>query len=179
MQLLKEYPMPPHLSSIKEVAVSFEIARYLCGLFYEKLAELERERNTDTATEAGIARKEKCYSIKPFETDTLEERRFRIQMIEREINIYNFEEIEGYIQDMSDGDAVVERDFSDIENPKLKISVALASAKSFKEMTERVSKMLPVDMTLEAQIIYAKFSQYASQTFEELSDKTFKEIKEV
>lgn len=179
MQLLKEYPMPPHLSSIKEVAVSFDIARYLCGLFYSKLAELERERNTDTATETGIARKEKCYGVKPFETDTLEERRFRIQMIEREINIYNFKEIESFIQAMCDGNAVVERDFSDSVNPKLKISVALASAKSFKEMTERVAKMLPVDMTLEAQIIYAKFSQYSDKTFEELSDKTFKEIKEV
>ena len=179
MQLLKEYLMPPHLSSIKEVEASFEIARYLCSLFYEKLAELERERDTATATESGIARKEKCYGVKCFETDTLEERRFRIQMIEREINIYNFKEIESFIQAMCKNDAVIERDFSDIANPKLKISVALASAKSFKEMTDRVSKMLPVDMTLEAQIIYAKFNQYSSKMFKELGNKTFKEIKEV
>lgn len=171
--------MPPFLYDIKEVAASLEIAKYLAGLFLEKLRELERERDTATASQTGIERKEKCYGVKPAETDTLEERRFRIEMIEREINIYNFKEIEGFIQAMCSGNAEVLRDFSDPEAPVLKISVALASAKSFKEMTQRVKKMIPADMTLEAEIIYAKFSQYTDKTFSQLSDKTFRELREV
>lgn len=179
MQLqLKNYPMPEHLSGIKEVEASFEIARYVAELFYSKLCELEKEHNITTASITGIERKEECYGIKPYETDTLEERRFRIEILEKEINIYNFERIEGFIQDMSNGNAIVERDFSDYKNPKLYVGVALASAKSFKEMVERLKKMLPLDMQLDAEIIYTKFSAYVNSTFKNLSDKTFKELRE-
>lgn len=178
MQLLKEYPMPEHLKEIKEVEASFIVARYIAELFFNKLLDLEKERNIDTATIIGIERKEECYKIKPFETDTLEERRFRIQILEKEINIYNFQKIEGFIQDMSSDVAVVKRDFTDYKNPKLYVGVALASAKSFKEMVTRLKKMLPMDMQLLAEIIYTKFSYYENSTFGSLKAKTFNDLRE-
>lgn len=170
--------MPEHLSSIKEVEASFIMARYIAELFLNKLLELEKERNINTASAVGIERREECYGIKPFETDTLEERRFRIQILEKEINIYNFQKIENFIQDMSGGVAIVKRDFSDEKNHKLYVGVALASAKSFKEMTKRLEKMLPVDMFLDAEVIYTKFSAYKNETFAENSTKTFKALRE-
>lgn len=177
MELLKKYYMPDFLYDIKEVKATLEIAEYIAELFLNKLKEMEKESDTATASITGIERKEKSYGIEPYETDTLEERRFRIAILEKEINIYNFNEIKKLIQMITSTSAAVSRDFSDTTQPKLTVDVPLSSEKSFKEMTERVKEMIPVDMLLVAKVLYHKFSEYENSTFNECKSMTFNEMR--
>ena len=87
------------------------------------------ELDTDTATEKGIERKEKMFGIVPSVTDTLEERRFRIQIKERIIRNMNFGNLERLIKDIAGEKATVERD----ERYKnVTVRVPLSSKKNLK-----------------------------------------------
>lgn len=167
------YNMPLVLTDIPEVKCCYDIAAEMTELYYTELSRLDNERNTDTATEYGISRKEKMYGIRSYETDTLEERRLRIKIHEhlyKTLNVYNFKNT---LNLLTGGDTTVE---IDKKNKSVLVNVGLSSLKMLLYIKELIKAYLPVDWSGAETVLYNKFSKYGEYTFAELSEKTFNEL---
>lgn len=166
--------MPDVLTVIPEVRGCYEIANEMADFFFSEIQKLDVERNTDTATEFGISRKEKMYGLKAFDTDTLEERRLRIKIHEtfyKTLNIYNLEDT---LRKLTDGDAKVD---IDKVNKSVLVTIGLSSFKKLLQIKNFIRKYIPVDWSGEETVLYNRFSQYSGYTFSQMSDKTFNELK--
>ena len=171
--MFSDYPMPSVLTDIPEVKCCYEIAAEMKALFETELSRLDIERDTDTATEYGLSRKEQMYKIKPSDTDTLEERRLRIKRHEQVFDTLTVHNLTKIINELTGGDTSL---YINKENKSIVASIGLKSLKMLKQIRELIRDYLPVDWTGEETILYKKFKDYSNYTFAELSDKTFNEL---
>lgn len=171
--MFSDYPMPSVLTDIPEVKCCYEIAADMKDFFAREISRLDTERDTETATEFGISRKEKMYGIKPSETDTLEERRLRIKRHEQVFDTLTVKNLKKIINELTGGDTFLH---IDKENKSVLVSVGLKSLKMLKQIRDLIRDYLPVDWTGEETVLYKKFRDYSGYTFAELSDKTFNEL---
>jgi len=168
-------PMPDVLTDIPEVQCCFEIAQKFLDIFLEITEKARQELSTETATEKGIERKEKMYGIFPSVTDTLEERRFRIQIKERIIRNMNFGNLQRLIRDVAGSKSTVERDIS---FKRLTVRVPLSSKKNIKTVDELCRKYAPAVMECDISPMFNTWNIFKTKKFSELSDKTFQQLRE-
>ena len=167
--------MPDCLTAIPEVLCCLEMAQIFLDIFLDITEKARKELDTDTATEKGIERKEKMFGIVPSVTDTLEERRFRIQIKERIIRNMNFGNLERLIKDIAGERASVTRD----ERYKnVTVRVPLSSKKNLKTVDGLCRKYVPVTMNCDISPMFNAWSAFSSKKFSELSGRTFAELRE-
>lgn len=161
--------------SIPEIRFCNSLAEEWVSFFLEKLIELEREIHPETASEEGLSRFEKMYSITPRETDTLEERRFRVTVARKVIDVLNLKNLVDLIEDLTHGDCRVT---VDNKAQTVTVKVGLTSMKMFSLVQRLVREYIPVEMRADVIQMYNRYNDYAGKTYAELSDKTWKQLKE-
>ena len=75
---MPEIYLPPHIEALQEIAEVNRITEIQLAKLEECINELRDNLLILTSRESGIARREKILKITPLDTDTLEERRFRV-----------------------------------------------------------------------------------------------------
>lgn len=70
---------PDHVLSIKEIAYIFAQEEKVGTKYEDAVQNVEDDIHITTARESGIARREKILGISPLDTDSLEDRRFRVR----------------------------------------------------------------------------------------------------
>lgn len=170
-----DYEMPDVLLEIPEVRACFQLAGMAAEFFTEKLQELSKEMHPDTASEEGLSRFEKMVGITPRETDTTEERRFRVTVARKVIDVLNARNLIDLIEDLTRGDCRV---IIDKAAQTVTVKVGLTSKKMFTLVEKTVRDYIPVDMRAEVLQMYNRYVDYNGKTYAELSDKTFKQLKE-
>ena len=166
--------MPDCLTAIPEVLCCFEIAQIFLDIFLDITEKARNELDTDTATEKGIERKEKMFGIVPSVTDTLEERRFRIQIKERIIRNMNFGNLERLIKDIAGEKATVERD----ERYKnVTVRAPLESEKNLRAVDGLCRKYVPVTMNCDISPTFNVWRDFSDKNFSSVSSLTYAELR--
>ncbi len=160
---------------IPEIRFCNSLAEKWVSFFLEKLMELDKEIHPETASEEGLSRFEKMVGITPRETDTTEERRFRVTVARKVIDVLNVRNIIDLIEDLTHGDCRV---IIDKAAQTVTVKVGLTSKKMFSLVEKTVRDYIPVDMRADVIQMYNRYIDYAGKTYAELSEKTFKQLKE-
>lgn len=174
LQLPDKYLMPDCLTDIKEVSACYEISLFLLEKYFEAFARLERETHSDTAKEIGLEHFEKMLGIVPGASDTTEERRFRVQIVETVTDVLSFERLERLVKKIAgEGSSVT----YDSDTKKLTVKCALTSQKMFSLLKKTIEGFVPMDVTAECILLFNRFSDLGDKTFAQLKNKTFNENK--
>lgn len=166
--------MPPCMTAIPEINGCYEIAEYMRELYCEDLERLEKELHTDTASEIGISHREKMLKITPGETDTIEERRFRVQIVEMVIDVLDEKNLRKLVKQIGGEESSITIDKA---NRHVSVKCSLTSAKMFSLMKKIVEEYIPVTFTSDFTLLYNSYEAFAGMTYEQLGQKTWEELR--
>lgn len=168
--------MPDVLTSIPEVKFCYDFAQDMAVFFENEIAKAERETDTETASESGIARKEKMFGIIPSVTDTIEERRFCVLLRERRTRLLNFDNLKSLIKDVAGDDSSVGRDE---KRRTLTVRIPLSSKKSYEIVKALCEKYIPVTMNCVVTQLYNRWEDFEDSKFGDLKDNKFNTLREL
>jgi hypothetical protein len=171
------YELPQVLTRIKEIKKIYDLTLEETQRYLEAVKKLEREIHTDTARGEGLRHKEEIFGLEHRQTDTLEERRKRIEIFETLLGYYSFGEIKKLIVGLAGDESEVMRTLSEDIVGKLNIKIALSSEKSLDDIKKRIRELLPAPMEIEIGVRFKRFSEFASQKFSDFGGMTYNELK--
>lgn len=129
-----------------------------------------------TATEKGIARREKLLKITPFADDDLESRRFRVQAKWNDKLPYTYRELvekmnnlcgkDGYAMTLDSGDYL------------LSVKLELTKKRMFDEVARVVRQILPANILLVVELRFNQHSKLANYTHAQLAAYTHAQLRE-
>lgn len=124
----------------------------------------------------GCARWEKILGIKSLDTDTLQERNFRILARVNEQLPYTYRSLEERLADLcgEDGYSIV----IDKENFILKIRIALSAKKNFAAVAELLDRITPCNLILNVSLLYNTWDMVSGMTWEEAGRRTWNQLRE-
>ena len=130
----------------------------------------------DTATEKGVARWESIYKITPKDTDTLDERKFRLTTKMNQGLPYTLTKLNEALTIIC-GAGNFNIDLQPA-NYHIEIRLALTNINNYQEVVELLAKMLPANLTQWVQIMYNNHEIIGQFTHAELAAYTHKQLKE-
>lgn len=124
----------------------------------------------------GCTRWEKILGIKPLDTDTLQERNFRILARVNEQLPYTHRSLEKRLADLcgKDGYSIV----MDKDNFVLKIRIALSAKKNFAAVAELLDRITPCNLILNISLLYNTWDMVSGMTWEEAGRRTWNQLRE-
>ena len=129
------------------------------------------------ATVNGVKRWESMLGISPKDTDTLDERKFRILATMNQELPYTMRKLEQMLTNLCGVDG-----FSielDAANYNVVVTLALENENNLHEVERMLTKILPANMTKKIQIMYTSNANLSKYTHEQLSVYTHEQIREV
>lgn len=164
------------LKEIKEFQAIDEAENPEIKTLNETIQNLIDDQFIETATERGIARREKMLKITPFADDTLETRRFRVLTRWNEQIPYTYRVLEnkldqlcgenGYVATLNTGQYF------------LNIKIELTQKRMFDEVSLLSRKIVPCNMIVTVELRYNQYSRVAMFTHDQLSTQTYNSIRE-
>jgi hypothetical protein len=166
---------PPIMQELREFQKIAEIE----DVFYEKLwQEIEsivNDQFISTATEKGIARREKMLNVSSFADDTLETRRFRVQGVWNDKLPYTYRVLlerldslcgpDGYVMELNAGEY------------SLNIKIELTKKRMFDEVVRITRQMVPANLVITVELRYNQHLTLANYTHEQLSQYTHYQLR--
>lgn len=127
-------------------------------------------------TQNGIERWESILQITPYATDSLSERRVRIQARLSEQLPFTLPMLHAQLQALcGPGNYVI------VLTPGaylLEVKIALVSKSNFQDVRKLLGKMVPANMTFELSLLYNRHEQLEQLTHAELAERVHRGIKE-
>jgi hypothetical protein len=128
-----------------------------------------------TATENGIARREKLLRITPFADDTLESRRFRVQALWNEKLPYTYRVLVNKLDNLCGEDGyVISLNAGDYE---LDIKIELTMKRMFDEVAKITRQMVPANLVVTVELRYNQHNKLAQYTHGQLSAFTHDQLR--
>mgnify|MGYP001207960016 FL=1 len=175
MKQIQEY-WPSILQEIEEFKELANTENIEINGLKESITNLIDDQFIQTATERGIARREKIYKITPFADDDLESRRFRVLARENDKLPYTYRVLEnklnqlcgenGYVMTLNAGEYT------------LNIKIELVVKRMFDEVDKLVRRMAPANLVITVELRYNQHLTLAKFTHAQLSQYTHKELRE-
>lgn len=129
---------------------------------------LDLDLSATTATEQGISRREKLYGIIPKDTDSLEDRRFRVRARENEITPYTARTLEKKLATICGEDGYT----AILKDGKLTVRVALPRRATYEDARKMLEEMVPLNICMECTLLYNQHKTLAVYTHAELAEHT-------
>ncbi|MGI5912646.1 MAG: putative phage tail protein [Syntrophomonadaceae bacterium] len=166
---------PPIMQELREFQKIAEIE----DDFFEKLGQeiqnIVDDQFIQTATEKGIARREKMLKVAPFADDTLETRRFRVQGLWIDKLPYTYRALlerldslcgpDGYVIELNSGEY------------GLNIKIELTRKRMFDEIVKISRQMVPANIVITVELRYNQHLTLAVFTHEQLSQYTHYQLR--
>ena len=175
MKQIQEY-WPSILQEIEEFKELANTENIEINGLKESITNLIDDQFIQTATERGIARREKIYKITPFADDSLETRRFRVLARENDKLPYTYRVLEnklnqlcgenGYVMTLNAGEYT------------LNIKIELVVKRMFDEVDKLVRRMAPANLVITVELRYNQHLTLAKFTHGQLSQYTHKQLRE-
>lgn len=127
------------------------------------------------ATENGVKRWESMMGITPKDTDTLDERKFRILAHMNQDLPYTMRKLEEALTTICGAG-----NFSvDLQHEKyhIEVKLALSNANNFQDVVDLLTKMLPANLTQNVQIMYNTHAVIGQLTHADLSAYTHEQLR--
>lgn len=129
-----------------------------------------------TATEKGIARREKMLKIQPFSDDTLSSRRFRVGVKWNNQLPYTYRQLQKRLADLvGDNGFVMTRNTREYT---LKVKINLGVKRMLQDVDIMVKNMAPCNLVITVELQYNRHIDISGFTHEELGLKTHLQIRE-
>lgn len=168
--------MPPILTAIPEVDACYKIAQYMLDFYNTEIEKVDKELHFDTASEEGLARLEKMYGIKANVTDTLAERRFRIETYVETLAVLNYDTLVRTVKRIAGEDSAVKRNLAEWS---IEIKLPLTSEKMKDEVIKMVRAIVPVTMwnNINLKVLYNDWKTFKGEKWSAHAEETFSELK--
>ncbi len=175
MKQIQEY-WPSILQEIEEFQEMANTENIEFEGLQDAIENLIDDQFIQTATERGIARREKIYKITPFADDDLESRRFRVLARENDKLPYTYKVLINKLNQLCGEDGyVMSRNLGDYT---LNIKIELTKKRMFDEVDKLVRKMAPANLVITVELRYNQHLTLAKFTHAQLSQYTHKQLRE-
>lgn len=166
---------PPIMQELREFQKIAEIGDVFFEKLWQEIENIVDDQFIQTATEKGIARRERMLKISPFADDTIETRRFRIQGVWNDKLPYTYRVLlerldslcgpDGYVMELNAGEY------------SLNIKIELAKKRMFDEVVKISRQMVPANIVIMVVLRYNQHLTIANFTHEQLSQYTHYQLR--
>ena len=166
---------PPIMQELKEFQKIAEIEEAFFERLKQEIENIVDDQFIQTATEKGIARRERMLKISPFADDTLETRRFRVQGVWNDKLPYTYRVLlerldslcgpDGYVMELNAGEY------------SLNIKIELTRKRMFDEVVKISRQMVPANIVVTVELRYNQHLTLANFTHEQLSQYTHYQLR--
>ena len=161
---------PPIMQELREFQKISEIEDSLFEQLKQEIEGIVNDQFISTATEKGVARRERMLKISPFADDTLETRRFRVQGVWNDKLPYTYRVLlerldslcgpDGYVMELNAGEY------------SLNIKIELTRERMFDEIVKISRQMVPANIFVTVELRYNQHFTFANFTHGQLRQYT-------
>ncbi|XOQ44308.1 MAG: DUF2313 domain-containing protein [Clostridium sp.] len=166
---------PPIMQELKEFQKIAEIEEAFFERLKQEIENIVDDQFIQTATEKGIARREKMLKVVPFADDTLETRRFRVQGVWNDKLPYTYRVLLERLDSLCGPDgyeiALNTGEYS------LNIKIELTKKRMFDEVVKISRQMVPANIAITVELRYNQHLTLANFTHEQLSQYTHYQLR--
>lgn len=168
--------LPPNYSKIEEYQIICETNDKVFDGIKEAINNIINDNFTDTLTEAGCERKESMLGITKLQSDTIEDRRFRINARMDDNPPYTLDYLKNRLTSLCDGisPAIV----IDYDNLTISVKIPLGVKKYRDEAEKVVEKILPANLSIEVAVQYNTHIVLHQYTHAQLHAYTHNQLRE-
>lgn len=168
--------LPSILSDYKEYKVISDAISPELNLLWKAIEDTKNDQWINSATENGVKRREKMLKIIPKDTDTLDDRKFRLSAREIDKLPYTYKILDRKLRTLCGPDGyTLDVDYN---NFIIKVRVDLTSKKAYDEVELLLDKMVPENMIIDLSLLYNPNSVLSGFTHRKLSRYTHKQLRE-
>lgn len=170
------FEAPRIINNIPDIATIYGINDGQIAQLEASVEELEGNLFTSTMNEGNVKRWEKILEITPSDTDTLEERRFRILSRKLEKLPYSYRVIYRKLEALSPNgiEMIIDR-----MNKRMTIKLGIQSAQMRSDVAKFLEEALPLDMSYFIEILWNTYGLIETKTHGELAQMTHGEMREI
>ena len=172
---LKEY-LPGVLKDVAEIRAVMDTETPEIQALWNAAEACMNDQFIQTATEDGIARRESMLGISPYASDTLADRRFRLQSLYTENVPYTRRSLKNWLETLCGKDGYVLTITT--SNFNVDVKVALGVKKQENVIRETLERMLPYNMTFSVSLLYNIWGSAKTKTWGSVKTKTWQNLKE-
>ena len=165
----------PILRNLKEFQEIVKAEEPELNLILEAIDRTLANMFIETADEYGIGRFEDMMGIYPEDTDTLEERRFRVMAKWGDKLPYTVKALKNLLETLCGKDGYALK--VDNNRYELVVKVALYNEHNLKEVEKLLNRVVPANMVIQA-VLFNTHAILSDFTHEHLSQYTYKEVRE-
>ena len=167
--------LPPFMQEYQEMRHIMKTEQSEIEALWAACDDAINDQFVQTATENGVKRWEDIYGITPKDTDTLDERKFRLlTRISQELP-YTTKKLAKTLSTICGI-----KNYSlttDWHNHHIGVKLALTNQNNYQEVVELLKKMLPANQTYDVQIMFNTHTVLKQFTHAELSAYTHEELR--
>lgn len=167
-----EFNYPDFLNKIKEIIAIYEMNDVVSPI--QDAENLEKDLFAGTATIRGLTRREHEYGLHPKDTDTIEDRRLRIKAKENERLPYTARVLRRNLESLCGiGNCTLS-----VNDNSVTVQLNLKSKTAYDRVLQTLEDMVPLNMTVNIQLLYNTYEDLLDKTYEELSTLTYHQMRE-
>jgi len=166
---------PPIIQELEEFQKIAEIEELFFKRLQQEIQNIVDDQFIQTATEKGIARREKILKIAPFADDTLETRRFRVQGAWNDKLPYTYRVLLERLDSLCGPDGyVIELNAGEYS---LNIKIELTRRRMFDEVVKISRQMVPANIVITVELRYNQHLSLVNFSHEQLSQYTHYQLR--
>ena len=166
---------PEVITMIPDIKKIYDINDTQCEQLEASVETLDKNIFLDTMDEVTIERWEKILEIFPFDDDTLNDRRFRVKGKVMEKLPYSYRVVIHRLDTLAPDGYTFELN----ENrDELKIKLVIKSKKMIDDVRKLLEDLLPLNIIYDVSILWNQYITISSYTYSQLSNRTYKEVRE-
>lgn len=163
VQNIKEFKAIADIEDVKLLNLKQEVVNLIDDQFIE------------TATEKGIARREKMLSIQPYADDTLITRKFRVGVQWNNQGPYTHNQLINKLTYLVGADGYTIALNSGAYT--LTVRISLGVKRMLQDADKMVRSMAPCNLVITVDLLYNKYSDLSAYTYDYLATKTYEQLR--
>ena len=169
--------LPPFMQVLKEMTVIMETEQVEIDRLWSNAENTLADQFIQEATVNGVKRWESMLGISPKDTDSLDERKFRIlTMLNHELP-YTLRKLEQALTNLCGaGEFSIDLQAKDY---RIDVKLALDNKNNYQDVVTLLKKMIPANMVQQVHIMYTTNEVLSGYTHEQLSAYTHEQLREV
>ena len=168
--------IPPVLADAEEQKQIFKALNPEINILWSEIQKSEDNQFIDSSNEYGVSRRENQLKIKPKNTETLSDRKFRLLARENEKLPYTYRVLDKKLESLCGENGYTLN--VDTDNEILKVRVDLSSKYAYEEVRLMLEKMCPLNYVIDLALFYNSHRILSRFTHTELSKYTHKQLRE-
>ena len=174
-RLLIDY-LPPYMQEYLEIKEIMKAEQPEIDDLWNAVEKALADQYILDATEYGVKRWESMLLISPKDTDTLDERKFRILTRLNQELPYTLTRLKEALTNLCGNDGFfIEMNAAEYH---IQVKLALGNKNNYQDMVDLLKKMIPANMTQVVQIMYNTHELLAQFTHQYMSAYTHKQLRE-